>query len=253
MANEEFKKFVDGLQQGEKEITSIGETPKVEEVKKEEKVEEIDSKRNRRERRLEAKYQAERETSIALAERVRVLSEIAQLKGNPAPQGEIDPRLTKIFGDYEKGKEITTEFQSILNDSTKKAKEEAIKEFEERQKNAKSQAEEEEKKYVSFLKTEFDKIEDEYDVDLEGDNETRGQFVDFIQRLSPKDEEGNIKDYPDIRQAWETFQSVKTQEIPNNTRRTEVAARSMMKSGPTISQKPKVTPGFHGWREDYKL
>ena len=249
MANEEFKKFVNSLEQGEKEATFKGTPIPEKEVKEE--VGETESKKNRRERRLEQKLQAEREAGIAMAERIKVLSEIAGQKGESSGQEEIDPRLAKVFGDYEKGKEISKEFSSILSDMSKKAREEAISEMEERQNQSAVQAKQEEQSYVEYLKNEFSKIEDDYDVDLEGDSETRGQFVDFIAKLSPKDDEGNIKDYPDIESAWETFQS--TKQAPDNSRRDEVASKSMVKSGGSTVQKPKTTPGFYGWREDLKL
>ena len=251
MANEEMKKFVDSLEQGEKEATFKG-TPIPEKEVKEDKVEETESKKNRRERRLEAKLQAEREAGIAMAERIKVLSELAgQKQDKSSVEEDIDPRIARVFGDYEKGKEISKEFTSILKDLTQKAREEAITEFEERQNQSVVQAKEEENSYVEYLKAEFDKIEDAYDVDLEGDAETRGQFVDFIARLSPKDEEGNIKDYPDIEEAWDTFQA--TKQAPNNARRDEVASRSMVKSGSGLAQSKKPTPGFYGWKNDLKL
>ena len=246
--NEEFKKFVDSLENSEKEAT-FGQVAPAKEIKEE--VEETEPRTNRRERRLEQKLQAEREAGIAMAERIKVLSELAGQREKTSGQEEIDPRLSKIFGDYEKGKEISQEFSSLLKDYSVKAREEAVKEFEERQNQSVEQAKQEEGKYVDFLKSEFDKIEDNYGVDLEGDSETRGKFVDFIAKLSPKDEDGNIKGYPDIEQAWETFQS--TKKVPDNTRRDEVASRSMVKSGNVIAQGKKITPGFYGWRQDLNL
>ena len=251
MANEEFKKFVNSLEQGEKEAEFKG-TPNPEKEVNEDKVEETESKKNRRERRLEQKLQAEREAGIAMAERIKVLSELAgQKQDKSSEQEDIDPRIAKVFGDYEKGKEISKEFTSILKDLTQKAREEAITEFEERQEQSVVQARQEEQSYVEYLKSEFDKIEDEYDVDLEGDAKTRGEFVDFIAKLSPKDEEGNIKDYPDIEEAWDTFQA--TKQAPNNARRDEVASKSMVKSGSGLAQSKKPTPGFYGWKNDLKL
>ena len=77
MANEEFKKFVSSLEQGEKEAEFKGTSIPEKEVN-EDKVEETESKKNRRERRLEQKLQAEREAGIAMAEHPTYFFQIHQ-------------------------------------------------------------------------------------------------------------------------------------------------------------------------------
>ena len=85
---------------------------------------------------------------------------------------------------------------------------------------------------ASYLEDELENIEDRFGIDLEGNTESskklRNGFLDYVARLSRKDREGNILDYPDIQATWEEFNS--RRQRSTNTRAAAVADRSMAPS-----------------------
>jgi hypothetical protein len=55
----------------------------------------------------------------------------------------------------------------------------------------------------------------------------------MMNKLSPKDENGNITAYADFGAAWDVLQSQK--EKPDNSRNKEIASRGMAKSSPSTT------------------
>ena len=53
------------------------------------------------------------------------------------------------------------------------------------------------------------RIEDNYDVDLTSTapqaKKLRTEFIEFVERIAPKDEYGNVKEYPDFESSFELF------------------------------------------------
>ncbi len=83
------------------------------------------------------------------------------------------------------------------------------------------------------LSNAFDTIEETYDVDLTSKNPTavkiRQEFVSFVEKIAPKDRNGDIVDYPDMQSAWETFSEIK-KSAATPSRAKELASRSMARS-----------------------
>ncbi len=111
---------------------------------------------------------------------------------------------------------------------------ERVEALEQQEIQADRQAEEE-------LESAFENIEENYGVDISSNNslakKTRQEFVSFIERIAPKDREGNVIDYPDMTSAWETFSELK-KATPSRAK--ELASRSMARSSeasPTQQQK----------------
>lgn len=224
---------------------------KVEDKKEEE---DIDSPKNRRERRLQEKWQKERESNIALNERLRVLAEVKEEKESKKVDSEVDPRLIEIFGKEEAGLKLAKHFTEVLLDTKAEAREEAIREIESQQEKVL----EEQKGYEDQIDQELEAIEDTYNVDLTSNTpqarKSRKEFLEMVQQLSPKDSDGTITGYADFGSTFEMYQRLSTPEKPDNTRRNDIASKSMQRSGngSNGTERP-ITPGFDGWRKDYNL
>lgn len=185
-------------------------------------------RKNRQHRRLEEQLRKEREANILLAERLKVASEAQRFSQETG--GEVDPRLARAFGTTEEGKEVSKLFAEVLKETTKKAKEEALREIEERQAKLIDQ----QKQFESVIDSELESIEDQFNVDLTSNSpaakKTRSEFLEIVQKLSPKDEDGSITSYADFGSAFELYQNSKAKDNPSTTRQKEIASRSMQSS-----------------------
>lgn len=153
-----------------------------------------------------------------------------------APDTRVDDVLTRLIGnDTPEKVSMIKEFKEILSAGTQKAKAEAIAELESRQ-NAEVEADREAEQQ---LESAFENIEENFDVDITSNNplakKTRQEFVSFIEKIAPKDRNGDIVDYPDMNSAWETFSEMK-KSTATPSRAKELASRSMARSAETGSQ-----------------
>ena len=142
----------------------------------------------------------------------------------------VDDVLTRLIGnDTPEKVSMVKEFKEILLEGTQKAKQEAIAELEARQ-NAELEADMEAEQE---LESAFDNIEETFDVDITSNNplarKTRQEFVSFVEKIAPKDRNGDIVDYPDMASAWETFSEIK-KSTATPSRAKELASRSMARS-----------------------
>lgn len=121
-----------------------------------------------------------------------------------------------------------------------------LQQAEERAFNRLSQKEQEEvmadQEAEEELENAFDAIEENYDVDITSNNpqavRTRQEFVSFVEKIAPKDRNGDIVDYPDMQSSWETFQEMK-KSTATPSRAKELANRSMARSTETSNQAPE--------------
>lgn len=122
---------------------------------------------------------------------------------------------------------------TTMDDRSVRRAEEKIEEIRSREQKADKEAEQE-------LETAFETIEETFDVDLTSSKATkvRQEFVTFVEKIAPKDRQGNIVDYPDMTSAWETFSEIKkSTQLPSRAK--ELANRSMARSTETAGQQPK--------------
>lgn len=208
-----------------------------------------ESIKNRQHRRLEEKLQKERESNIALAERVKMLSEQDKFSKDT----DIDPRIAKMFDTSDVGKENALRLAEILNDMSSKAKQDALQEIANQQESERV----EQKSYEEFIDNELEALEDQHNVDLTSDSpqarRARREFLELIEKLSPKDEEGTITGYADFGSTFELYKERHTEKV-DNTRQKQIASRSMERGGSSGGEsQTKVTPGFRGWEKDYNL
>ncbi len=254
----EVDKFFEELPSQDKKVADIFDEKKApeegekkeEEVKVEETETESEVRKNRRHRRLEEQLQRERESNIALNERLKVLTEVD--KTIKESDGAIDPRLIRVFGTTDEAKEVARHFTEILKETKESAREEVMRDIEARQ----SKEQEELKGYESFIDSELESLEDQYNVDLTSDSasarKVRKEFLDMVASLSPKGEDGSITGYADFGSTFEIYQ--KNQPKPDNSRQKEIASKSMQRSGNNNSgSQNTITPGFRGWEKDFNI
>lgn len=210
--------------------TKIEESPLPEKEEKEEESDETKSegRKNRRHRRLEEQLQAERESNIALTERIKVLAEVD--KTSNRSDTEVPAEWLALHGDTPESQKAWQMEQRLLESYAQKAKGEALQEFEEKQ----NRVLEEQKKYESVIDSQLESLEDEHNVDLTSDapaaRKARREFLEMVQSLSPKDEKGNITGYADFDTAFGLYQKTRTEKV-DNSRQKEIASKSMQRSG----------------------
>jgi len=204
-----------------------------------------DSPRNRREKRLMAKLQAEKEANIALNERLRVQSE---LKEKAADTKSIDPDLVRLFGDTPEGKLAQEMFSKKFSETEENAYKRALGEI---------KAENERLEEVSAQDSReiddgFSSVEDEYNVDLSGDTKEsaalRNGFIDFLTTISPKDKNGEIVEYADFESSFDVYRKLAEKGKPREVseRQKALADRSMASGGQRQpSQAPKGPVNFN--------
>lgn len=88
------------------------------------------------------------------------------------------------------------------------------------------------------LESAFESIEETFDVDFDRNPKLRSEFVTFVEKIAPKDRQGNIVDYPDMLSAYETFNEMKSATRQPN-RAKELASRSLARSSETTTVQPK--------------
>ncbi len=247
--NSEFNKFLDEIKT--EQPKGIEDLIKPEELNlpaKEEELPEKDSepRKNRHHRRLEQQLDRER---IARIEAEARASALLQIKSEVT--GEVDPILLQLYGNEERGKEAAALHQKLLENTLSKAKEEALKEFE----AARAESEREVKQLKMYIDTEFEALEDDHNVDLTSNSpaarKARNEMLELLEKVSPKDENGNITEYADMSGVYDMYQLQRKGGA--SQRQQEVADRSMVKGDNSPSPKKEPTPGFDGWRKDYGL
>jgi hypothetical protein len=214
---------------------------------KEEKEEGLpDELKNRHIRRLEAKLAREREASIELAAREAARSELEKFQEQT--QGmSIDERVSSIFTKDDVGKRSAEIFQTLLNETKKQARDEALSELQ----NAQEASSREVKEYGDLIEENLEGIEDDFNVDLSGSTEqsrqTRNSFLTFVAKLSPKDDNGNIESYADFDSAWELYQERLTKA---NTRNKDLASRGTVRSSSANTEVKTEATQNEKWLRD---
>lgn len=181
-----------------------------------------DSVKNRRHRRLEAKLQAEREANIAMAAKLEVISESRKFRDS-TDASEYVKAVEKIYGtNSPEASEATNLLATALKGVEERATERALELFREEQQQAQQAVRHEEEVLESMI----DEIEDSHSVSFTPAMER--SFFKLLEKMSPKDEEGNVIAYADPEAVYEVF-SERTSKP--NTRARDIASRSMAQGG----------------------
>jgi hypothetical protein len=185
--------------------------------------------KNRAERRLRARLQAEREANIAMAERLRTLAETSRARDN-SDSSEYLKNIERIYGtDSPEATAATQLLRDALKGVEQTATERALEMFREEQRQEAERLREEER----VLDQMVDTIEDTYEVTLSPTQQRN--FYTLLEKMSPKDESGNVTAYADPHAVWEVLQE--RQSRAGSTRAKDLASTSMTPSGASPTSK----------------
>ena len=98
----------------------------------------------------------------------------------------------------------------------------------------------EEREAEDELGNALESIEENFDVNLTSNQKLRSEFLTFVERIAPKDKDGDITEFPDMNSAWETFNE---RRAPQNSRAKQLASQGLSRSSETTST-PQRRPTF---------
>lgn len=178
--------------------------------------------RNRRERRLMQRLQAERESSMFLAGKLEARTEAQK---SVTEEEDYLKTVEQIYGNDTPEKQIATELlkKAIVgarDDAERRVYERVVRERQE-ESSAETQAEKE-------LDSIIERIEDEHGVSLTETQERA--YFQLLERMSPKDRNGTVIEYADSEAVWEVFKD-RLSKKPADTRARDMSSRSMTQSG----------------------
>lgn len=178
--------------------------------------------KNRRERRLMRKLQEERESAIFMAGKVESMTEAAR---TVTEESDYLKAVEQIYGNDTPEKQVATELlKKAIVGARDDAKRQAIEELRaERQKEI-----EETRQAESELDNVLEDIEDTYDVTLTEAQERA--YFGLLERMSPKDRDGNVIGLADPHAVWDVFKD-RLQKKGTDNRAKDLSARSMVQSG----------------------
>lgn len=251
--NQEFSKFLDEIKEGQpktlEQVLDVKEEvpPKQEEVAKETPEKESEPRKNRHHRRLEKQLEEERIARAAAEARANALLES---KVGKTDDDAVHSLLIQLYGNEERGKEAANVNRKALEIIEQRATERALAEFERRQAEQNAEV----VKHEQYLDSEFESLEDEYNVDFTSNapaaRKARNEMLEILEKISPKNEEGDIKEYADMSGVYEMWKLQHSQGKTDNSRQKELASRTMA-GGSMSEQKPQPKdPGrFANWRQ----
>lgn len=172
-----------------------------------------------------------KEISKALEEYQKTLpkQEVAQNEDIPS----VVAAFTSIIGnDTPEKVAALSSLEKALNNVDNRASQIAVKKIEEIQSQQTLEDEQAEEEVSDAL----DEIETKFDVDITSSNKSaiakRVDFLKYVEKIAPKDKDGNITAYPDMVSAYETFEELqKSKQTPSRSK--ELASRSMARSSET--------------------
>ncbi len=182
--------------------------------------------KNRHERRLEKALQEEREAARFLAGKIEARSEAQRVV---TEESDYLKAIERIYGNDTPEAQLATDLlKKAIVGARDDAKTQAIAELrEERQREAQETQDAEQE-----LDTFIEDIEDTYNVTLT--EAQQKSYFTLLGRMSPKDSNGNVKEYADPHAVWEVFEDRLNKRGTDN-RAKDLSARSMVQSGAASS------------------
>lgn len=187
----------------------------------EEKVDEEpeEDPKNRTERRLREKLDKERIANIELNARLSTLSEVQKLRES-APDDYLSS-VEKIYGtDSPEATAATELLKTALRSVEERAKNSALEEF----RSERAREQEEVRQASERLDSFIEEIEDEHNVTFSP--QMQKSYFTLLEKMSPKDSDGNIVEYADPHAVYEIF-SEKLQKRTDSKAK-DLASRSMV-------------------------
>lgn len=184
-------------------------------------------KGNRYTRREAAKAQKYKEEAIALNARLQALAE-ARTAREETPEPDYLTKVERIYGNATpEAREATEALKDALRGVHSVAKEEALREAIatlEAERNGEGEAIKESEDEIDEG---LEELEDNFGADF-SDPKTRNGFLTLLEKVSPKDHDGNITAYADFEATYELYQS---RQNKSADKAKELASRSMTRSG----------------------
>lgn len=136
--------------------------------------------------------------------------------------------------------------EKTLNGADERASQKAIERFQKQQEELIQKATEADKRAQYELDNYFDEIEENYNVDLTSNSasakQLRSQFIEYVRKVAPKDEKGEVERFPDLVGAFEEFQE--------RNKRTASRAKELANRGITRSSDTTVSaPQGKSWKD----
>lgn len=193
------------------------EKPLIENVEKQEEEDTEFKAKNRRERRLMAENTRLREEAIAASARAQTLAEIGKSQEGADPL----KKVRAIYGDDTPEKKIASDImENTLREIEERAVQRAVEKFEGSRDEESKAVRQEEDTLDDILAN----VEDEYGID---DSDRKG-YLTLLEKISPKDRDGNIIEYADPDYVAETYLKLKEK---SSSRAKDLASRGMTRSG----------------------
>lgn len=142
------------------------------------------------------------------------------------------------------------DFKKVLTSLEEKGAQRALEQLERQAAEERSR----DRKAIEELNNGFEAIEENFGVDLSSNTptarKTRNEFVDFIKRVSPKNEDGQVTSFPDLEETFTLFQEMRTNKPQPTSRAKELSSRSLARSSDasTISK-----PSGNSWSDVERL
>lgn len=160
--------------------------------------------KNRHIRRLESKLQSEREANIASAARIEALSEAQKLRQDTSVSGW-EEKARRIYGNSAPENAAASDLLvDAIKEATQSARQEAIEEAR-REMQTRSLDEQRE---IQTVTSYIEQIEDQFGVDFTSNQaaqERQREFKSLWFELSPKDSNGDVKEYADPVAVFKIF------------------------------------------------
>lgn len=174
------------------------------------------------------KPSAEQQFRREISEDINLPKSFIQLVGNDTDEKK---QVLKDLSDY---------FGTLKGEARKEFLEE-IEQQKQKEIEADTRAQEE-------LESSLEKIEENYSVDLSSNSASakkmRGEFIDYVRKIAPKNEEGEVIAFPDFMGAFEDFQERSKRVVPAS-RAKELASRGLTRS----TDASTVVPSGRSWKD----
>lgn len=179
--------------------------------------------RNRRERRLMAKLQSERESAMFLAGKLEAREDAKRAVSDE--DADYLKGIERIYGTDSPEAQIASD---LLKKAIVGARDDAERRAYERIKAEREQEAQSEREAEAQLDSIVDDLEDTYDVALT--EAQQKSYFQLLQKMSPKDKDGSVVSLADPHAVWEVFQD-RLQKRGTDNRAKNLSARSMVQSG----------------------
>ena len=168
------------------------------------------------------KLAAEKEASIFMAGKLEAVSEA---KKAVSEEADYLKAVERIYGTESPEAQLATDLlKKAITGARDDAENRAYERFKaERENESQAQAEAE-----NELDSMIENIEEEYGVTL---NDAQEQsFFRLLEKMSPKDRQGNVVEYADPDAVWEVFSERMNKRSPESNRAKDLSSRSMVNS-----------------------